>query len=223
MPLLHLGPLQIEVPGNPSAGMMIPPVVEQDATDIQNRVVMGMALFIIAATGFERIPMEPRPRNAEASLARCSHPLDGRQAPLRDRPSGRMRRVAVARLHFHPYGIAAADSFRIHFDSRRMRVEIVQKEFDFKPMLARAGLHPPIAEAQGVPLPIHVMPPIDHLPAHRALIRRALTIGGRGREIVLPGVWRTARSAEKRGCQAGHAVPPSRATQAVGIPSAPRA
>jgi hypothetical protein len=35
MPLLHLGPLQLEVFRRPFAGMMIPPVGEQDTADIQ--------------------------------------------------------------------------------------------------------------------------------------------------------------------------------------------
>jgi hypothetical protein len=34
MPLLHLGPLQLEVLSCPSARMMIPAVVEQDTADI---------------------------------------------------------------------------------------------------------------------------------------------------------------------------------------------
>ena len=35
MPILHLGPLQLEVRRRPFAGMMIPPVGEQHAADIQ--------------------------------------------------------------------------------------------------------------------------------------------------------------------------------------------
>jgi hypothetical protein len=37
VPILHLSPLQLEVLRRPSAGMMIPPVGEQDATDIQKQ------------------------------------------------------------------------------------------------------------------------------------------------------------------------------------------
>jgi hypothetical protein len=35
MPLLHLGPLQLEVLRHLSAGNMVPPVVEEDTADIQ--------------------------------------------------------------------------------------------------------------------------------------------------------------------------------------------
>ena len=35
MPILHLGQLQLEVRRRPFAGVMIPPVGEQDAADIQ--------------------------------------------------------------------------------------------------------------------------------------------------------------------------------------------
>ena len=37
MPILHLGQLQLEVRRRPFAGMMIPPVGEQDAADIQKQ------------------------------------------------------------------------------------------------------------------------------------------------------------------------------------------
>ena len=37
MPLLHLGPLQLEVFRRPSASLMIPPVGEQDTADIQKQ------------------------------------------------------------------------------------------------------------------------------------------------------------------------------------------
>src|ERR1019366_6873134 len=37
MPILHLGPLQLEVLRRPSAGMMIPTVGEQDTADIQKQ------------------------------------------------------------------------------------------------------------------------------------------------------------------------------------------
>jgi hypothetical protein len=77
MPILHLGPLQLEVRRRPFAGMMIPSVGEQYTADIQNTQVIAGAFFIvfssvdriIAATGCERIPGgSPRPRSA-ASLA----------------------------------------------------------------------------------------------------------------------------------------------------------
>jgi hypothetical protein len=57
-------------------------------------------------------------------------------------------------LHFHPYGIATADSVRIKLNSRRIRIEIVQKDFDFKHVAARAGFDPQAAEAQRAPRPI---------------------------------------------------------------------
>ena len=47
MPLLHLGPLQLEVRRRPFAGMMIPAVGEQDAADIQKHAVIAVALFIV--------------------------------------------------------------------------------------------------------------------------------------------------------------------------------
>ena len=37
MPSLHLGQLQLEVRRRPFAGMMIPPIGKQDATDIQKQ------------------------------------------------------------------------------------------------------------------------------------------------------------------------------------------
>ncbi len=37
MPIFHLRPLQLEVLRRPSAGMMIPPVGEQDTADIQKQ------------------------------------------------------------------------------------------------------------------------------------------------------------------------------------------
>ena len=37
MPILHLGPVQLEVGRRPLAGMMIPPVGEKDAADIQKQ------------------------------------------------------------------------------------------------------------------------------------------------------------------------------------------
>jgi len=37
VPILHLSPLQVEVSGRPSAGMMIPPVREQDTADIHKQ------------------------------------------------------------------------------------------------------------------------------------------------------------------------------------------
>src|SRR5208282_758371 len=57
-------------------------------------------------------------------------------------------------LHFHPYGIAAVDSVRVELNSRRIRVEIVQKDFTFKRVVARVGFDPQVSEAQRAPLPI---------------------------------------------------------------------
>ncbi len=37
VPILHLSPLQIEVPRRPSAGNVIPPVGEQDTADVQKQ------------------------------------------------------------------------------------------------------------------------------------------------------------------------------------------
>jgi hypothetical protein len=45
-------------------------------------------------------------------------------------------------LHFHPCGIAAVDSVRKKLNSRRTRVEIVQKDFDFKYVVASIGFDP---------------------------------------------------------------------------------
>ena len=51
VPILHLSPVQVEVSGRPSAGMMIPPVCEQDTADIdkQRRDLM---IYRFAIRGF---------------------------------------------------------------------------------------------------------------------------------------------------------------------------
>jgi hypothetical protein len=50
-------------------------------------------------------------------------------------------------LHFHPYRIASVDSVRIEFNSHGILVEIVQKDFNFKHVVVRAGFNPKVAEA----------------------------------------------------------------------------
>jgi hypothetical protein len=65
--------------------------------------------------------------------------------------AGRPRR----KFHFLPQTIAAADSVRMQLDAHRIRIGIVQKEFDFKPVLVRIGLYPQVAKAQRSSRPIH--------------------------------------------------------------------
>ena len=82
----------------------------------------------------------------------------------------------------------ASDSVRIKLDSHRIRVEIVQKDVDFKQVVVCVGFNPHVSEAQRTPLLIQRMLPIDHLPAHCAFICSALAVGGCSREIVLLGI-----------------------------------
>ena len=48
MPILHLGPFQLEVFRRPFAGMMIPPVGEQDTADVQEQCCDRDASFHVA-------------------------------------------------------------------------------------------------------------------------------------------------------------------------------
>jgi hypothetical protein len=63
-----------------------------------------------------------------------------------DAPAGCVKLRSRA-LHFHPYGIATADSVRIKLNSHRVRIEIVQKDLDFKHVLVRISFDPQVAEA----------------------------------------------------------------------------
>jgi len=50
-------------------------------------------------------------------------------------------------LHFLAYGVGAVYSVRIKLDSHRIRVEIVQKDFDFKQVVVPVGFDPQVSEA----------------------------------------------------------------------------
>src|SRR5208337_733666 len=57
---------------------------------------------VIVAIGFERIPTEPPPRNAEVSTSPYSLSPDAQRTLSRDRCGRWMRREAVARISFPP-------------------------------------------------------------------------------------------------------------------------
>ena len=54
MLFLHLGPVQLEVRRRPFAGMMIPPIGEQNPTDIQEPQVIAVA-FVFVFSFVDRI------------------------------------------------------------------------------------------------------------------------------------------------------------------------
>src|ERR1019366_320576 len=109
--------------------------------------------------------------------------------------------------HFLPYGTASVDSVRIKLNSHRIRVEIVQKDFDFKHGAVRVGFDAQVSEAQRAPLPIDCMLPIDDLPADCAFIGNAQMVGGSSLKVVLLSVYAHRAVGREARCQACHAFP----------------
>ena len=110
-------------------------------------------------------------------------------------------------LHFSPYGIGAVDSVRIKLNSHGVRVQIVQKDFDFKHVVVRVGFDTQVSEAQRAPLPIHGMLPLDYLPADCAFIGSAQTVGASCGNVMLLGIFTHCAARREARCQLRHTFP----------------
>jgi len=62
--------------------------------------VWARSIFVIVATGFERLPVGPQRRRSGVSLAPCNLPLDVQQVPSPGRHSPRARQEAGAPISF---------------------------------------------------------------------------------------------------------------------------
>src|SRR5216117_3404853 len=167
----------------------------------RNTQVIAVAFFIvfpcvdriIAATGFGRLPVGSQRRRSAVSLAPYSPLVGGPQTQPRCISS----RTGALPVH----------SISIDLDSHRIRVEIVQIDFNPKNVPLRVSCNLHFTEVQRAPYPSQGVLPIDHLPPHCAFISGAFTVGGRSREVMLLGVFTHRAVNAKARRQPRHALP----------------
>jgi hypothetical protein len=80
-------------------------------------------------------------------------------------------------LHFLTHGIATVDSVCIKLNSDLIRVETVQKDFDFKEVVVRAGFDLQVSKAQPGPFLLQCPAPVNYLFALRSFIGSTFPVG----------------------------------------------